>query len=192
MKIAVSGTHYSGKTTLVEEFLLAHRDYAHEPEPYQVLVEDYGEEFSAEPCADDFFRQLQFSVERLSARSRDERVIFDRCPIDFFAYLLALSDLKREKFDPSLLETALALVLESLGNLDLVVFLPLDDRNIIELPDGENPKLRNATDAWLNAFYSDDDFTISTRCAGLVEARGTVAQRLAQLEQALNLPREAD
>jgi len=54
MRIAVSGTHGVGKSTLIEEFLRAHPDFVHEPEPYVVLVEDYGEEFSAEPCPEDF------------------------------------------------------------------------------------------------------------------------------------------
>ena len=57
MRIAVSGTHCSGKTTLIEEFLRAHPDFVHEPEAYTVMVEDYGEEFSSER---DFFRQLEF------------------------------------------------------------------------------------------------------------------------------------
>lgn len=185
MKIAVSGTHCSGKTTLVEAFLAAHPTYHHEPEPYAVLVEDYGEEFSAEPCADDFYRQLEFSVERLRAHSGDRLVVFDRCPADFFAYLLALKDLKSDSVAVSLLEAALQLVLTSIENLDLVVFLPLEDEAGSEIPDEEQPELRSATDGWLSAFYNDDDFSISSRCAALIVVRGTVAQRLAKLEQAL-------
>src|SRR5688572_1363139 len=32
VRIAISGTHCSGKTTLVADFIVAHRDYVHEPE----------------------------------------------------------------------------------------------------------------------------------------------------------------
>ncbi|HEX7830976.1 MAG TPA: hypothetical protein VF787_15075, partial [Thermoanaerobaculia bacterium] len=59
MRIAISGTHGSGKSTLIDDFLHAHRDYAHEPEPYEWLDEP------AEPDAESFYRQLELSVERL-------------------------------------------------------------------------------------------------------------------------------
>src|SRR6202008_435507 len=90
MRIAISGTHGSGKTTLINDFLKAHPDFFHEPEPYTALVENYGEEFSAEPGGDDFYRQLNFSLERLGHYSPDANVIYERCPADFLAYILAL------------------------------------------------------------------------------------------------------
>src|SRR6185369_16723424 len=89
MKIAVTGTHGVGKTTLIEEFLRLHPEFGHEPEPYDVLSEDYGEEFAAEPCAEDFLRQLEFNLERLKQRATEVNVIFERCPLDFLAYLNA-------------------------------------------------------------------------------------------------------
>jgi len=49
MRIAVSGTHGVGKSTLIGAFLRRHPEVVHEPEPYTVLVEDLGDEFSAEP-----------------------------------------------------------------------------------------------------------------------------------------------
>lgn len=76
MRIAVSGSHCSGKTTLIDEFLRAHPGFAHEPEPYTILVEDYGEEeFSSEPCAEDFYRQLEFNLDRLRRYPAGKRVI---------------------------------------------------------------------------------------------------------------------
>jgi hypothetical protein len=63
MRIAVSGPRCVGKSTLIGEFLRRHTAFAHEPEPYVTLIEDYGEEFSSQPNADDFYRQLEFNVE---------------------------------------------------------------------------------------------------------------------------------
>jgi predicted ATPase len=96
MRIAVSGTHCCGKTTLVDEFLLAHQEFAHEPEPYAVLQDDHGEVFAAEPSADDFYHQLEFNVSRLRRYSSGDRVIYERSPADFLAYLLALNELGRD------------------------------------------------------------------------------------------------
>lgn len=186
MKIAVSGSHCSGKTTLIDEFLRAHPDFSHEPEPYTVLVEDYGEEFSSEPCADDFYRQLEFNLDRLRGHPHGDRVIYERCPVDYLAYILALKDLNPDDAHDGLVETVLGMVLDSIRNLDLIVFLPLDDADGIEMPDSEGPKLRAAVDFRLNAIFGDDEFGIvSSGGVTIVEARGSTAQRLRMLEAAM-------
>ena len=40
MRIAVSGTHFIGKTTLIEKFIKAHSDYRCEIEPYYKLQDE--------------------------------------------------------------------------------------------------------------------------------------------------------
>jgi len=128
MRIAISGTHCSGKTTLVEEFLRAHPDFTHEPEPYEVMVEDYGEEFSAVPTVEDFYRQLEFNVARLRSHQTGERVIFERCPLDFLAYMLALRQLDRDDDSAGLIDAARSMAIEAVPRLELIVFLPLERR----------------------------------------------------------------
>src|SRR5215213_4027889 len=91
MRIAISGTHCTGKSTLIDEFLHTHPEFLHEPEPYTVMVEDLGEEFAEQPCVDDFLRQLEFNIGRLRQHARGERVIYERCPLDFIAYIDALA-----------------------------------------------------------------------------------------------------
>src|ERR1051325_11879419 len=90
MRIAVIGTHGVGKSTLIDEFLRLHPEFEYEAEPYAVMVEDYGEEFSAEPCVEDFLRQLEFNLERLGKQASGQHVIYERCPLDFIAYINAL------------------------------------------------------------------------------------------------------
>lgn len=177
MRIAVSGTHCSGKSTLIEEFLQAHPDFAHEPEPYTVLSEDFGEEFSAEPCVEDFYRQLEFNLQRLQEHARGERVIYERCPIDFLAYIDVL--------DSQAAESSLGLISDAIQNLDLIVYLPLDDT--IDVSEDEYPKLRKAVDRRLSAILNDDDFGIfNSSEVVIVEATGSITQRLRILEEALS------
>jgi predicted ATPase len=185
MRIAVSGTHCSGKTTLIDAFLIAHPDFAHEPEPYTVLVEDYGEDFPAEPVADDFFRQLEFNVDRLSRYQPDERVIYERSPVDFLAYILALKDLQRDEGDSRLVETALGIVAQAIRYLDVIVFLPLDDVDCIEMSDSEDPELRSAVDCRLVAIFGEDELDFVSAGPLVLEARGATARRLQMLEDAM-------
>lgn len=175
MRIAISGTHCNGKSTLIDEFLRTHTNFVHEPEPYTVLVEDFGEEFSEEPCVDDFQRQLEFNVERLKHHTRQARVIYERCPIDFFAYIAVL-DIKSA-------ESVLDRVVEGMQHLDLIVYLPLDHDNAIE---AEYPKLRKAVDRRLNAIYCEDEYTIiSASGTEVIEARGSTEQRLRSITASL-------
>lgn len=168
MRIAVSGTHCCGKSTLIAEFLNTHADFAQEPEPYTVLVEDYGEEFSVEPCDEDFFRQLEFNVGRLRHYKRGDRVIFERCPFDFLAYLMALNS--------HLVSAAAAMARDAIRYLDLVVFLPLDGTEVSE---DEYPKLRRAVDKRLKSFFAD------LNCPVVIEAEGPTAQRLQMIHNAM-------
>ncbi|HEX6047519.1 MAG TPA: ATP-binding protein [Pyrinomonadaceae bacterium] len=169
MRIAVSGAHCVGKSTLIDAFLSVHPEYAHEPEPYTVMVEDYGEEFSAEPCVEDFHRQLEFNIERLGRHAPGENVIYERCPIDFIAYMDVL--------DPN----NIAPLLEPISrHLDLIIYLPIeqdDDDN------AEYPKLRKAVDRRLSAILLDDDLAIVN--IPVIEARGSTARRLEILETAI-------
>jgi hypothetical protein len=170
---------------LIEEFLRAHPEFAYEPEAYTVLVEDFGEEFSAEPGADDFYRQLEVNVDRLRRYSPGEAVIYERCPVDYLAYLLALKDLNRDEVD-SLVERSLEMVLIAIKNLDLIVFLPLDKADGIELPDDEDPKLRKAVNSRLVTIFGDDEFgIISSGSVAVVEASGSTTRRLRIVEEAM-------
>jgi len=165
MRIAVSGTHGVGKTTLVDEFLRLHPEFAHEPEPYAVLVEDYGEQFSREPCVEDFLRQLEFNLERLGQHASGEKVIYERCPLDFLAYLNAL--------DSNVPEALSKRISDAMQQLDLIVCLPLEHEGAAEYP-----KLRRAVDRELSEILSSTNVTV-------IEATGSTAQRLRAIENAL-------
>lgn len=188
MRVAVSGTHCCGKSTLIDEFLLAHPDFAHEPEPYMVLQEDYGEIFAAEPSADDFFRQLEFQVARLRCYKPGDRVIYERSPVDFLAYLLTLKDLHKDSQAMRLVENSQDIVMEALRFLDVIVFLPLnenDDGTVIS--DSEDPELRSAVNDQLVDIFTEDDFNLfASNQPAVVEATGSTAQRLRMLESVLS------
>ena len=172
MRIAVSGAHCVGKSTLIDEFLRVHPEFVHEPEAYVVLVEDYGEEFSAEPCVEDFRRQLEFNIDRLAKHGPLDDVIYERCPIDFIAYMDVL--------DPNYTAPPVEPISK---HLDLIVYLPVEHD---DEADFEYPKLRNAVDRRLSAILLDDDLAIIN--VPVVEARGTTAQRLGILEKAIGTP----
>jgi predicted ATPase len=179
MRIAVSGTHGSGKSTLIEAFLDRHQNFAHEPEPYAVLQELYGEAFAEEPSIEDFQRQLDINMETLRRYDAGDNVIFERSPFDFLAYMLALGESDRHP------EAALAAVRSALPLLDAVVFLPLEAERI-DVAESEDLRLREAVDDRLHDILLADEFDLFTGASPLVvEVRGSVEQRLLAVEASL-------
>jgi len=183
MRVAVSGTHCSGKSTLIDAFLSAHSEFAYEPEPYEALSDSYGEGFGAEPSAEDFFRQLEYQIERLHRYHPGDSVIFERSPVDFLAYLLALDDLRRDTADAALSKRAVSVAGNAVALLDLIVYLPAAN---VPAPESEDPKLRSAMEARLERILLDDEFDMFTHDRpSILELAGPKAQRLRRLEAAL-------
>jgi hypothetical protein len=182
MRIAVSGTHGSGKTTLVEAFVHVHPEYMHEPEPYETLSE-LGVIFSSPPRLEDFTEQLTHSIDTLKALSQSANVIFDRCPIDFVAYLEALTEEPEdENFD---IGAVLGDVEDAIETLDLVVFLPLTSSDPISRVEIEYPALRRSVDRRLKSIFRDDSLSLfASGRPGLLELTGSVESRLMEMERA--------
>lgn len=181
VRIAVSGTHCSGKTTLIEDLLAVHRNYVHEPEPYEWLQEGEADE----PNVDDFYRQLELSVERLTGYQPGANVIAERSPLDFVAYMLALADLGRAGGDCALIAAASERAAVGMAHVDLLVLLPLNDVDGIVAPESEDLELREAMNDRLVDIIATDAYSLF---AGgrprVVEIEGGRDERLRQLEQA--------
>ena len=177
MRIAVSGTHATGKTTLIEAFLARHPEYTHEPEPYGVLREIYGEAFGEAPGVEDFERQLELNLETIGRYKAGDNVILERSPADFLAYMIAIDE--RPAAD-----LWMDRVRKVLAQIDLVAFVPLEAH--IDVPDSENLHLRELVDELLQDILLADDLNLfSGMQPSIVEVRGSVERRLAHLEAAL-------
>lgn len=167
MRIAFSGTHRTGKTTLLEAVAERLRSYEVIDEPYHLLEED-GYEHADPPTVEDFQAQLARSIEALDAAGPD--VLFDRCPLDGVAYLQAMDE-ELEDDDA---------VRASVATLDLIVLVPIESPDRIVLPAHEDARLRRRMDAALRALVEDGGFE-----PPIVEVSGSLAERVVQVLRAL-------
>lgn len=164
MRIAFSGSHRVGKSTLVEQLARALPQYALVEESY-ALLEDDGYEFGWPPSAEDFEAKLDRSVLEIATAGNDVR--FDRCPVDFLAYLLV---------DGQDIETKIGRAREATELLDLVVFVPIEEPDCIAVTFHEDRPWRQAVDETLAQLLRDDELV-----EDMLTVQGSVAARVAQV-----------
>ena len=159
MRIAVSGTHFMGKSTLIEDFIKKHPDYKSEIEPYYKLQDEQTMELSLEPSLDSLLEQLDYGIQQLNAQGGESNIIFDRCPIDFIAYSMVAADQDSFDISDSEISERFPEVKEALNNLDLILFLPITKEYLIDYTE-ENPAYRIAADKYFKKIYRDDIYDI--------------------------------
>ncbi len=169
----MSGTHASGKSTLVSDLATA-LGYAQLPDPYELVDDDL------EPAGtESFVQQLVVAAERLVELPAGADVVAERGPLDFLAYLAALADLGRPTMGADAIAGLRAVTAEAMAHVDLLVVLPLEVPDLIHVPDDEDPDLRDAMDEHLLELVDDPDLVpVATT---VVEVSGRSEQRLDQV-----------
>lgn len=176
MRIVVSGTHASGKTTLISDFTERHPDYLVLPDPFEDL-----DEWVDVPDARLFGAQLRIATSRLLALSHEAHMIAERGPLDFLAYLEALERLQRPGRSSQILRTSFTLSVEAAKHIDLLVLLPLTSRDRIDVGEDEDPELREEMNDALLELADDSDLAGTA----VIELSGDRHERLTLLEAAL-------
>ncbi|MDE0546585.1 hypothetical protein [Microbacterium sp. C7(2022)] len=178
MRIVVSGTHASGKSTIVSDFAGRHPEYAVLPDPFELV-----DEFWDDASAASFVAQLRVSAARLDLDHTPGSLIAERGPVDFLAYLLAMDDLAGESGSRELMSRVAEMTREAMRNVDLLAVLPLARGDGIFVAADENLPLRQAmNDVLLDLIAEEDVVGADVR---VVELTGDRAARLASLEEAV-------
>ena len=157
MRVAVSGSHGTGKSTLIAAWLERRPDYAHEPEAFEALgdeidVEDEG------PTADGLRLLLAHTVSTLDRHPAGASVLFERSPVDYLAYAAASRGWPRGS-PAAFVEAALPLVRRSLARLELIAFLPIAPGGPAARA-GEDARYRKRVDRELARALLDDEYDL--------------------------------
>ena len=152
MRIAVIGSHRVGKTTLAHAIAHSPRHHHVVDEPYHELVAA-GHAFADPPDVDDFEAQLEVALDALTDDA--PAVIFDRAPLDLFAYLAVASG-----NDERILAPWRERVRQAMHSLDALICVPVEAPDVIDVAHDEDAgELREAVDATLREMLSDGDLT---------------------------------
>ncbi len=170
MKIAVSGSHNTGKTTLIDELIGSLPTFSTVDEPYYVL-EDEGHAFADMPSIEDFELQLERSIESIEDSEGD--CLFDRCSYDMLAYLIALSD--SEEFD---INSWLPKVRDAMQQLDLIIFVPIEDPDRVTASASEHGRLRRRVNEELQEIILEDRWAFGLPA---IDVAGSPSERASQV-----------
>ena len=148
MRVGISGTHGTGKTTLAGALCARLPGHVTADEPYY-LLEEQGHAFGFPPSLEDYRALLARSVRSLTSPPLLPGVVFDRTPLDYLAYMSATGA------DP-LDEAGAAELRPAFASLDLLVITPITPETERILPTAEMPGLRaEMNDALLDLIYDD-------------------------------------
>jgi hypothetical protein len=154
-RIAVSGAHLTGKSSLVEALGARLPNHTIVPELNRIR-EERGYAVAYPPTVGDFVAQMRQSLVVL--RRRSPNMIFDRCPLDFLGYVSASPG--AERFD---LDAWRAPIERAMATLDLVVSVHVDHAAGPALPI-EDAAFRLAVDDLLRDIVDGDAFDL---CEGV-------------------------
>ena len=174
MRIVVSGTHASGKSTLIADVALRHPEWEVLPDPFELL-----DDASDGPSAAIFAAQLRLSADRLIDETAPD-LIAERGPLDFLAYLLAWAELSGGDLDEQVREQAAALTVAAMRTVDVLVVLPLAARDAIHVSADEHLELRAAMNDVLLELLDDPELVGDHLLVR--EITGTPAERVAAVE----------
>ena len=194
MRIAITGSHSLGKSTLVHQWVEAHGNYRREEEPYRALGlhGPYAILFREASTRLQNGIQLYYCISRVHRYGGpDEAVIFDRSPVDYIAYSQYTANQGLTDIDQAFVESMVPAVRESLDHLDILAFVPKTERWPVAMEaDGIRPvdhAYRDEVDTIFKQIYREDLYAVmpAHRAPLLVELWGPPEQRIAQLEQAV-------
>jgi len=172
MRIAITGSHRVGKTSLIEKLHQSLPDYAFRVEPYHEL-EDSGYFFSENPCLEDYLMQLDHSIEQIT--SSEDNIILDRSPLDLLAYVQATN--KSDNLD---FQSLYNKVKDASNEIDLLVFVPIENPDLINCPESELPELRKSVNKILRDYVKEfnSDFNILQVAGSTDDRRDQVIQHI--------------
>ena len=159
MRLAVSGSHGTGKSTLIAAFLEKRPEYRHEPEAFETLGDDVELTEEGEPTADGLRTLIEYTVAAVASRASQKCVVFERSPVDYLAYAAASRSAWRGSSVGEFLSVQVPIVKASLRGLDLIAYLPVSPGGLEGRP-GEDGGFRRRVDRCLRRALFDEEYDL--------------------------------
>ena len=189
MRLAISGTAAQGKTTLLESFLQHWDMYETPKDTYRSKIKK--SKHSKKTNKDTQWEILNHMIDQMEKYSKDDFVIFDRCPLDNLVYTLWSYHKNNSDIDELFVEKCIPIVRESMKLLDIIFIIPItnvtsekiEDNGVRETDSEYISEIDNFFKALYKNWYTDDPRFFPTEDrAALIEIFGSNDERIKMLE----------
>jgi len=126
MRIAVSGTANTGKSTLIKDFITVWNNYSTPEETYRDLLVNESSH-SSKTTKQTQQKVLDFLVKTQTA-APTENIIYDRCALDNIIYSMWAVDKGVGDIDADYVQSVIPIVRDSIKNLDIILWLPYSEQ----------------------------------------------------------------
>lgn len=154
MKIAISGSHGTGKSTLLAALLARRPHYREEPEAFELFGDEITLLPGEGPDIDGLALLLEHTIETLVRSEPGDSIVFERSPVDYLAYAAASEAIpaaERAVF----VEHYVPAVREAIRHLDLLVLL--STKGVVAARPDDDEGFRDRVDAELRRALIDDE-----------------------------------
>jgi len=135
MRICISGTGLQGKSTLIKDFLEKWPNYTSPKKTYRNLVKKKKLPHSNNTTKETQWAILNNMIDELQKHDKDEKIIYDRGPLDNLVYTLHAYSKSNTDIDDEFVGKTIELVKESLKHIDINFLIPITKFNTTDFTD---------------------------------------------------------
>jgi GTP-binding protein EngB required for normal cell division len=201
MRIAISGSANLGKSTLIKDFLQEWPMYGYEVTSYRNIVAEKQLPHSKQTTKETQKAILECMVDSLKQFNKDDKVIFDRCPLDNLVYSMWGLSQENNDIDEEFISECIPIVRKALENLDIIFFIPITKFNKIQVEENGKRETDENYIKEIDNFFKvlqrhyhehpqDNPFFPRDESPALIEVFGTPEERLEMIK--LYLDNEGD
>ena len=125
MRIAIVGSANTGKTTLINDIVKNWPSYKIHESGYRKAVRENKLPINKETNQDSQWTILNCLVDDIQAYSKEDKVLFDRCPLDNIVYSMWAEEKKTSDIDGEFIKKCIPIVQNSMHNLDIIFYIPI-------------------------------------------------------------------
>lgn len=187
MRISVSGTKKQGKSTLIGDFLERWDMYSTPKKTYRDLLSEKKLPNTENTNKETQWAILNCMIDEIQKYGREDKVIFDRCPLDNLVYTLWGNAKGISGIDNDFVRETIKLVKESLRFIDIIFFIPITKQNNIVI-DEDSKEFIEEIDYIFKSIQmdyfknSDSSFFISDDKPAIIEIFGSRKERIQSIK----------
>jgi hypothetical protein len=201
MRICISGTANVGKSTLVKDFIKNWPKYSTSSKTYRDVLKSGNYPHSKSCNKEGQWAIINHMIDEMQKYSSEDKVIFDRGPLDCLVYTLWAFEKKSSDIDKEFVDKMIPLVRESMKFIDVIFFLPITKSSPIPIVDDGTREVDPVYIEEIDNLFKGlmfqyqhnlgrTPFFASDDCPAIIEIFGKPQERILLLQQYLNVEGE--